>query len=166
MLTLVEDITVGISIPLEEPHITNLIDYLVTSIKETDLPSDIKPIQVSILTNLCFKNEMAVACLLRFTKSKELLNHIKDNRVLSSKLTIAMAHFDRTIFEIELFQILKWVFEVEYFTGLIRSNAHRLLLHILELLEICLERDEHSRQMMQHFDFKETLDGVLTVCCL
>lgn len=166
MWTLVEKITKGISILVEEQHLTNLIDYLVTSIKETELPKEIKTIQVSILTNLCFKNEMAIACLLRFTKSKDLLNHTKEIRVLYSKLAFAMARFDHTKMESELVTTLKFVFEVEYFLDLMRSNDQRLLYHILELLDVCRQRDEHSRQTMQNYDFKENFDGVITVCHL
>lgn len=122
-----------------------------------------KSIYVSILTNLCFTNPIAVACLLRFTKSKNLLSHIADHRILSCKMAIAMAWFDGSMFESELMINLKHVFEVEYLVGLMRCKDQRLLRHTLEWLNVGFERDEHSKLIMQQFDFKEAIEGVLTV---
>lgn len=164
MWTLVENLTMGISIPAEEPYLTNLIEYLVASVKETKLPEEIKSIQASVLTNLCFKNEIAIVCLLRFTKSKDLLNYIQEIPVLWCKLAIGMARFDHTMVDLELLTILKYVFEYKHFFGLIQSKDHRLLYHILELLDVCFERDEHSRKIVQQFDVQKTFNGVLTVC--
>lgn len=143
---------------------TNLIDSLVTSIKESHSQTEVKTLQVSTLTNLSFNNEIGVACLLRFTKTTDLLNCIKDMRVLWCKLAICVTRFDCNMFEFELVSNLKSVFEAEHFTGLIRSNNQLLLRHILELLNVGLKRDEHSRHIMQEFDFHECINEVLTVC--
>lgn len=149
---------------------TNLIDNLVTSIKESNSQTEIKAIQVSILTNLCFNNEVVVACLLRFTKTTDLLNsgdikEMRAMRVLWCKLAICVTRFDCNMLEFELVSNLKSVFEAEHFTGLIRSSNQRLLRHILELLNVGLKRDEHSMHIMQEFDFHECINAVLTVCC-
>lgn len=145
---------------------TDLISHLVTSIKENELTKDIKTLKVSILTNLCFKNEMVVPCLLRFTKSKDLLKSIFEIRILWCKMAIAITRFDCNFFEFELITNLKFVFDCDYFSGLIRSKDHRLLYHILELLEVGPQRDEYSRNIMQGFDFNETIEGAITVCLI
>lgn len=164
--THIENISNNICIGSEEPYLTNLIEHLVNSIRNTEIPKEMKTLQVSILTNLCFKNEIAIACLLRFVKSKELLKSIFETRILWCKMAIAIARFDCYLLEYELTSNLKFVFDFEYFSGLMRSKDHRLLNHILELLEVGLQRDEHSKSIMQQFDFKETIEGVLTVCLI
>lgn len=161
--TLVDRITTGMTIATEEPHLANLIDHLVTSVKQADSSKDIKMLQVSILTNLCFKNEVAVACLLRFTKAKELLRAIEEHKVYWGKMSMALARFDSTMLEFELHFNLKTIFAVEHFSKLMRSNDHRLLRNVLDMLVVGFDRDEHSRQTMQQFDFKESIDAVLTV---
>ncbi len=147
----------------EEPHFASLIEHLVESIKKPNIPNDIKLLQVSILTNLCFNNDIAVACLLRYTKAKELLNAVKEERVFWCKLAMAMTHLECSMYEFELVSYLKSVFQTEYFTGLIRGNDRRLLRNILEMLVVGCERDEHSRQIMQQFDFNECIGSVLEV---
>lgn len=161
--TFIENITMDMIIQSEEPFLTILIEYLVTSILNIKLVNGIKIIQASILTNLCFKNEKAIVCLLRFVKTKTFLNSIQEIRVLWCKMAIAIARFDLSVLGVELITNLKFVFEFEYFSGLIRSKDHRLLNHILELLEVGLQRDEHSKNIMQQFNFKKSIEGVLTV---
>lgn len=68
--------------------------------------------------------------------------------------------------DFELITIFKSVFDVEYFSGLIRTKNQRLLKHVLELLEKCLQGDEHSINTSQQFDFNETIDGILAVCSI
>ncbi|KAG4073774.1 hypothetical protein HA402_000998 [Bradysia odoriphaga] len=161
--TLVDRITTSMTVITEEPHLANLIDHLVISVKRTDLSEEIKMLQVSILTNLCFKNEIAVACLLRFTKSKDLLEAIETYKVYWGKMSMALARFDSTMLELELHSNLKTIFAVEYFSQLMRNNDQKLLRHVLDMLVVGFERDEHSRQTMQHFDFKESIEAVLTL---
>ncbi|XP_037040207.1 uncharacterized protein LOC119077133 [Bradysia coprophila] len=160
---LVDRITTGMAVVTEEPHLSNLIDHLVTSVKRTDLNQEIKMLQVSILTNLCFKNEIAVACLLRFTKSRDLLQAIEGYKVYWGKMSMALARFDSTMLEFELHLNLKTIFAVEYFSQLMRNNDQRMLRNVLDMLAVGFERDEHSRQTMQHFDFKESIEAVLTL---
>lgn len=140
----------------------NIIDYLVRSIKEAVMTEHIKSLQVSTLTNLCFKNKVATNCLLRSTKAKELLNNIKEFPVFFCKMSIAIAQ-PCSLLEFELMLTLKCAFEVTYFTKLVQSNDQRVLNHIWELLTVV--PDEHSRQILQQFDFKETIDGILNVRC-
>lgn len=97
---LLENITIGYNIKSEEPFLTALIEHLVDSIKGSNVSKDIKLIQTSILTNLCFKNEMAVACLLRFTKSKDLLHTIHDMRILWCKIAVGKIILKRLSFSI------------------------------------------------------------------
>lgn len=163
MWSFVDRITTGMTIITEEPHLTTLIDHLVASVKRTDLCQGIKTMQISVLTNLCFKNEVAVACLLRFTKSKDLLQAIEEHKVHWGKMSMALARFDSTMLEFELHLNLKMIFSVEYFTHLMRSNDQRLLRNVLDMLVVGYKRDEHSRQTMENFDFKESIEAVLTV---
>ncbi|KAJ6634128.1 hypothetical protein Bhyg_17592, partial [Pseudolycoriella hygida] len=162
VMELLENITVDINISIEEPFLTGLIEYLVASIKSLDTPKNIKTLQLYILTNLCFKNEIAVACLSRATDSKTLLLHFKENQVLFCKMAVALVRFDYTMFEFELLTSLKCVFQVNYFVGLIRSRDHGLLKHIMELLNVGLQRDEHSKLTMKQFDFRESVEEALT----
>lgn len=78
-------------------------------------------------------------------------------------MAIAMAWFDGSMFESELVINMKYVFDVEYFVGLMRCKDQRLLSHTSEWLNVGFERDEHSKHIMQQFDFKEVIDGVLAV---
>lgn len=136
---------------------------MVESIKSDTLLASIKLLQVSVLTNLCFDNDAMTACLLRFTKSKDLLSAIKDNLVFWCKMAIALTRFDGIVIESEMLRYLKMIFDAEYFVGLIRNNDQRVLHNIMDLLVIGSERDEHSKQIMEQFDFTECIEGVLTV---